>query len=104
MVEADAIKIKSSATANQILLSAGSTSSEATYGQLPLNNSKAITGTLSVPNGGTGATTFTNRGLLVGQGTSAVAALAAGTAGQFLISGGSGANPSYTSTIDAGTF
>ena len=104
LVEADAIKVKSSATANQILLSAGSTSSEATYGQLPLNNSNAITGTLSVPNGGTGATTFTNRGLLVGQGTSAVAALAAGTAGQFLISGGANANPSYTSTIDAGTF
>ena len=104
LVGADDIKVKSSGTANQILLSSGNTSTEPSYGQLPLNNSNSITGTLAVANGGTGATTFTNRGLLVGQGGSAVAALAAGTAGQFLISGGGGANPSYTSTIDAGTF
>ena len=104
LVGADDIKVKSSGTANQILLSSGNTSTEPSYGQLPLNNSNSITGTLAVANGGTGATTFTNRGLLVGQGGSAVAALAAGTSGQFLISGGTGANPSYTSTIDAGTF
>ena len=104
LVGADDIKVKSSGTANQILLSSGNTSTEPSYGQLPLNNSNSITGTLAVANGGTGATTFTTRGLLVGQGGSAVAALAAGTSGQFLISGGTGANPSYTSTIDAGTF
>jgi len=104
LVEADAIKVKSSATANQILLSSGSTSTQPTYGQLPLGNSNSVTGTLAVANGGSGATSFTDHGLLVGSGSGAFTALAAGTAGQFLISGGSGADPSYTSTIDAGTF
>ena len=104
LVEADAIKVKSSATANQILLSSGSTSTQPTYGQLPLGNSNSVTGTLAVANGGSGATSFTDHGLLVGSGSGAFTALPAGTAGQFLISGGSGADPSYTSTIDAGTF
>ena len=67
-------------------------------------NSNSVTGTLAVANGGSGATSFTDHGILVGSGTGAFTALAAGTAGQFLISGGSGADPSYTSTIDAGTF
>ena len=104
LVEADAIKVKSSSTANQILLSSGSTSTQPTYGQLPLGNSNSVTGTLAVANGGSGATSFTDHGLLVGSGTGAFTALAAGTAGQFLISGGGSADPSYTSTIDAGTF
>ena len=104
LVEADAIKVKSSGTANQILLSSGSTSTQPTYGQLPLGNSNSVTGTLAVANGGSGATSFTDHGLLVGSGTGAFTALAAGTAGQFLISGGGSADPSYTSTIDAGTF
>ena len=102
--DANAIHVNSSGTANQILLSAGTVGSEATYGQLPLGNSNAVAGTLAVANGGSGATTFTDHGLLVGSGTGAFTALAAGTSGQFLISGGSGADPSYTSTIDAGTF
>ena len=104
LVEADAIKVKSSGTANQILLSSGSTSTQPTYGQLPLGNSNSVTGTLAVANGGSGATSFTDHGLLVGSGTGAFTALAAGTAGQFLISGGGSADPSYTSIIDAGTF
>ena len=104
LVEADAIKVKSSGTANQILLSSGSTSTQPTYGQLPLGNSNSVTGTLAVANGGSGATSFTDHGLLVGSGSGAFTALAAGTAGQFLISGGASADPSYTSTIDAGTF
>ena len=104
LVEADAIKVKSSGTANQILLSSGSTSTQPTYGQLPLGNSNSVSGTLAVANGGSGATSFTDHGLLVGSGTGAFTALAAGTAGQFLISGGGSADPSYTSTIDAGTF
>ena len=102
--DTNAIHVNSSGTANQILLSAGTVGNEATYGQLPLGDSNAVAGTLAVANGGSGATTFTDHGLLVGSGTGAFTALAAGTSGQFLISGGSGADPSYTSTIDAGTF
>ena len=102
--DANTIHVNSSGTANEVLLSAGTVGNEATYGQLPLNNSDSVTGTLAVANGGSGGTSFTDHGLLVGSGTGAFTALAAGTAGQFLISGGGSADPSYPSTIDAGTF
>lgn len=57
--------------------------------------SPASLATLTVAGGGTGAITLTSHGVLVGQGTSAVAATAAGTSGQPLLSGGAGADPAY---------
>jgi len=53
-------------------------------------------GTAVVAGGGTGATTLTNHGVLIGQGTSAIVATATGSAGQVLQSGGASANPSYS--------
>lgn len=50
---ATALRLKSSATANQVLLSAG-TGNEPTYGALPLGNASAVTGTLGKANGGFG--------------------------------------------------
>lgn len=47
----------SSGTANQILLSSGTVTTSPTYGALPLGDSNAVTGTLAILNGGTGATT-----------------------------------------------
>lgn len=47
-----------------------------------------VTGTLPVTKGGTGAATLTAKALLVGNGTSALAAIAPGTSGQALISNG----------------
>jgi len=47
--------------------------------------------------GGTGAATLTAHGVLVGEGTSAVAATAAGTAGQVLTSNGASADPTWQS-------
>jgi hypothetical protein len=52
-------------------------------------------GTLGVSGGGTGATTLTSRGILFGNGTSAVGATSAGTAGQVLTSNGSGSDPTF---------
>jgi hypothetical protein len=52
-------------------------------------------GTLTVIGGGTGAVTLTNHGVLLGQGTSAVAATAAGTSGDVLTSNGASADPTY---------
>jgi hypothetical protein len=49
----------------------------------------------AVADGGTGAATLTNHGVLVGAGTSAVVATAAGTTGQPLVSGGASADPAY---------
>ncbi len=64
-----------------------------------------VTGTLPVGNGGTGATTLTQGGVLYGNGTSPVAASAQGTAGQALLSGGTGAPTWTTGTLAlAGNF
>jgi len=51
--------------------------------------------TVPVASGGTGATTLTANGVLVGNGTSAVAVTAAGTSGQVLTPNGSGSAPTY---------
>lgn len=44
------------------------------------------------------------QGDLIYRNASSWTRLASGTAGQFLVSGGAGANPSWSSTIDCGTF
>lgn len=58
--------------------------------------SNPVFGTCVVQGGGTGATTLTNHGVLIGQATSAVVATAAGSAGQILQSGGASADPTYS--------
>jgi hypothetical protein len=55
-----------------------------------LDASKITTGTLSVALGGTGATSFTNNGVLVGSGSSPLSATVAGTEYQVLRAGASG--------------
>lgn len=56
-------------------------------------------GTVAVAQGGTGAVTLTTHSVLFGQGTSAVANSGAGTAGQFLASGGASSDPVWTTTL-----
>ena len=63
----------------------------------------ALASAITVANGGTGAATFTANGVMFGNGTSALGVTAAGTAGQVLLSGGSGAAPSF-GNIDGGTY
>ena len=58
----------------------------------------SLTGVVQVANGGTGDTTLAAGSLLLGNGTGAVATLADGATGSVLISGGSGSNPSYSSS------
>jgi hypothetical protein len=53
---------------------------------LPLTT--GVTGTLAVGNGGTGATTLTANNVLLGNGTSALQAVAPGTSGNVLTSNG----------------
>jgi hypothetical protein len=57
-----------------------------TSGQADLTT--AVTGTLPVANGGTGATTLTSGDVLIGAGTGAVTSVAAGTTGNVLTSNG----------------
>ena len=63
---------------------------------LPLTT--GVTGTLPVANGGTGATTLTSNSVLIGNGTSAVTAVAPGTTGNLLTSDGT----SWVSTANTG--
>lgn len=55
-----------------------------------------LTGIVDVANGGTGAASLTDHGVLVGSGTGAVTPLAVGTTGQVLL-GATGADPAWTS-------
>ncbi|MEK7867411.1 MAG: hypothetical protein AAB434_12080, partial [Planctomycetota bacterium] len=59
-----------------------------------------VTGVLPVPNGGTGATTFTANGVLVGNGAAALTATAAGAADTVLQ--GTGAAPAFTANPTIG--
>lgn len=51
--------------------------------------------TVDVPHGGTGATSFTSNGVLLGNSTSAISATAAGTADQVFRVGGGGGAPAF---------
>ena len=66
-----------------------------------LNAGNISSGTLSVARGGTGAGTFTQYGVLYGNGTGAFQVTAVGTTGQCLV-GNTGAAPSWTSCSGAG--
>lgn len=63
----------------------------------------SLASAISVANGGTGASTLTANGVLFGGGTSAIGATSVGTAGQALLSNGSGNAPSF-GNIDGGTY
>jgi hypothetical protein len=68
---------------------------------LPLTT--GVTGILPVANGGTGDSTLAAHGVLVGEGTSAVAVVSPGTAGQVLTSNGASADPTYQTFTASGT-
>ena len=72
-------------------------------GSLSGGTVSGLSADIAVTDGGTGAGTFTSKGILYGNGTSALAATSAGTAGQVLISGGSGGTPAF-GNIDGGTY
>ena len=66
-----------------------------------LDLSNFTTGTLPVTRGGTGAGTFTDHGILIGNATSAISATAELSNGQLLI--GSTGNPPVTAKLTTGT-
>lgn len=53
--------------------------------------------------GGTGDATLTAHGVLIGEGTSAIAATATGTSGQILVSKGSSSDPGYITPTSTGS-
>ena len=99
----DALSVKSTGTAGQVLRSTGTAGQAAVYGQLDLANSLAVTGIAAVANGGTGVNTIGANQLMTGDGTNAVNLITVGTAGMVLVSAGAGTDPSF-SHVDGGTF
>ena len=81
-------------TAN-VLTKTSATNFAAEWGQVNLATSAAVTGILPVPYGGSGTTSLTEFGVLVGQGTTAFTAAAPATSGLPLVSGGTAAIPVY---------
>lgn len=63
---------------------------------------RASIGTVPVAGGGTGQTTLTNHGVLVGASTSALSQLAAAAAGTLLTGQGASADPSFSATPTLG--
>lgn len=72
----NSVIVRSNNVTGQLLLSTGTTGTEAAWGALNLNNSNAVTGLLNVTNGGTGLTTVPSGSILIGAGTSAMTTLA----------------------------
>jgi hypothetical protein len=72
----------------------GNAGAAPTFGAVNLVNE--ITGTLPVGNGGTGATTLADHGVLIGSGTGMISATAVGIDGQVLQSAGPGFDPTYS--------
>ena len=85
-------------SANQVLHSNGA-GSNPSWGAVDL--AVDVTGTLPVDNGGTGAASLTDHGVLVGSGTSAVTPLTVGTNGQVLL-GSTGADPVFATLTSSG--
>lgn len=84
-------------TADQVLrINSGGTA--AAFGAIDLTKSAAVTGALTVTNGGTGRATLTANALLIGNGTTAVTMLANGTTGQ-LLQATSASDPSWVSSL-----
>ena len=100
-------RLAKDANATRSLTNTGSSNIPA-WAQVAL--ATGVSGTLPVGNGGTGATTFTANGALIGNGTSAIASVDMSTKGGLLAGDGSG-NPSvlavgatnnFVLTVDSG--
>jgi len=96
---AGALGVTATGTSGYLLTSNGGAAP--TWNQINLGTSAAITGQLTVANGGTGDATLTANGVLIGNGTSALTATAT-VANAVLVTNGSGA-PSESTTIPNAT-
>jgi hypothetical protein len=86
-------------TVTSVQVSGGTTGLSTSGGPITTSGTITLTGTLIVANGGTGATTLTDGGVLLGSGTGAITALGQATNGQLLI-GSTGADPVLATLTD----
>ncbi len=88
-----------SGTVTSVEGSGGTTGLSTSGGPITTSGTITLSGTLIVANGGTGATTLTDGGVLLGSGTGAITALGQATNGQLVI-GSTGADPSLATLTD----
>jgi len=98
-------------TANRITVNTDTVDIASTYvGQSSITTLGTITTgiwngtTIAVANGGTGLTTATSRGIIYGNGTSAMGVTAASTIDGSFLRGDSTGNPYWSNSIDGGTY
>jgi len=97
--------------ANEIDTSTGNLTIDSTGGLVTVDDDLTVTGTvtltndLAVPQGGTGVSSFTDNGVLYGDGANALDVTAASTAaGAVLQTAASGGVPAFSNIIDGGTY
>jgi len=88
-----------SGTVTSVQVSGGTTGLSTSGGPITTSGTITVAGTLIVANGGTGATTLTDGGVLLGSGTGAITALGQATNGQVVI-GSTGADPVLATLTD----
>lgn len=89
-------------TVTSVNVSGGTTGLTFSGGPITTSGTITMSGTLIVADGGTGRTTLTNHGILVGAGTTAITQLAAAAAGTLLSGQGTGSDPAFTATPTLG--
>jgi hypothetical protein len=97
--------------ANEIDTATGGLTLDSQGGLVTIDDDLAVTGSvtlttdLAVPQGGTGVSTFTDNGVLYGDGANALDVTAASTAaGAVLQTAASGGVPAFSNIIDGGTY
>jgi|TARA_R110002110_G_scaffold150598_6_gene342683 hypothetical protein len=90
-----------SGTVTSVQVSGGTTGLSTSGGPITTSGTITMTGTLIVANGGTGATTLTDGGVLLGSGTGAITPLGQATNGQLVV-GSTGADPVLATLASAG--
>lgn len=96
------LTVTGTGTVTSVDVSGGTTGLTTSGGPVTTSGTITLAGTLIVGNGGTGRTTLTNHGVLVGAGTGAITQLAAAAAGTLLAGQGTGSDPSFTATPTLG--
>ena len=95
---------------NEIDTSSGNLTIDSAGGTVTVDDNLSVTGTVSLTNdlevahGGTGVSSFTDNGVLFGDGSNALDVTAASSANGSILQADSGGAPAFSNIIDGGTF